>query len=141
MRAALVALAFLTIAFVPSASALMLRTPVVEELNVECKIVSTQMHTIRLKMRWLGPGTDSYEFKFTNAQGQHLRFYESVSAMGEGTFPLPAGNYVLTVSIVGRSDPNNPVLLPGTGQSVYRDIVVLTPVSTNGRGTGCRFSL
>lgn len=140
MRAALIALVLLTIGFVPAASAVMLRTPVLEEWSAECKVVAGQMHTIRLKMKWLGPGTESYEFRFTNAQGQHLRFYETLSSMGEGTFALPAGNYVLTVSIVGRSDPNNPVLMPGTGKSVYSDILVPTPVSTNGRGTGCRFA-
>jgi len=115
------------------------RTPAVEQIKVECAYRAGQMHTVRLTLKFLGFGTDSYEFLFTNAQGQQTRFYEMVSSMGTGTFPVAAGTHKLTVRIVGRPEANTVVPKSHTGMAIYENIIVPQPISTQGRGTGCAF--
>jgi len=44
------------------------------------------------------------------------------------------------VSIVTRPTATTVLRVPNTGQAIYQNIVVPQPVSTQGRGTGCRFA-
>jgi hypothetical protein len=98
------------------------------------------MYTVTLTMQWQPGGIQLYEFLFTSSQGQQKRFYESMNAMGTGNFMVPAGTHTLTVSIVTRPTATTVLRVPNTGQAIYQNIVVPQPVSTNGRGTGCRFA-
>lgn len=137
-----IAILSLVFAWLVTVPALAVPTPVIEKLDVTCQFRAGQMHTVSITMKWgIFLGTYSYEFAFKNTQGQQFLFYETVTAMGASTFPLPAGTYDLTISVVGRADPNTPTIMPWAGKTLYNNILVPLAVSTNGRGTGCRFSL
>jgi len=96
-------------------------TPVLTSLRTQCKMVGGQLHTVVLNTKTVFIGTDGYEFKFTNAQGQVTKFYQRSDPFFDRSFPVPAGTYTLLVSgvnLVLKTVLNN------TGQTLYRDIVV-----------------
>ena len=113
-----------------------LSTPMVDTMKAECQMVDGQMHTIRITMVWNRViGSDIYEMKFTNMQGQATKFYRGVNRMDPMTYPLPAGTYTLLITVVNVLHEQ----WRGTGQAQYRNIVIPVAVSSGGKGTGCVF--
>lgn len=113
----------------------------IDSVNVECKVVSGQPHTVRVVMAYppaLPSGDFDYRYSFQNVgTGQISTFYYGL-LYGLQTFPLQAGRYNLTVTFSVSGVPNAPA---HPGSVVYwNDIKVPATVSTHGRGTGCEFA-
>jgi hypothetical protein len=115
------ALIGVTCAFASSSPAFAQRTPIVTSLKTQCKMVGGQLITVVLNTKTVFIGSDGYEFKFTNAQGQAMKFYQRSDHFPDRSFPVPAGTYTLLVSGV---NPYTKTVLNNTGQTLYLGIVV-----------------
>ncbi len=113
----------------------------IDSVNVECKVVSGQTHTVRVVMAYPPARPSSgyvYRYSFQNVgTGQISTFYYGL-LYGLQTFPLQVGSYNLTVTFSDSGVQNAPAL---PGSVVYwNNIKVPATVSTHGRGTGCEFA-
>lgn len=131
-----------SLTFVQFASAASLA---IESVNVECKVVNGQTHTVRVAMVY-NPATlgfpvgvnHRYSFQNTGTGQISTFYYGSLHSPALTTFPLPQGSYNLTVAFSNESVMNAPAL---PGSVVYwNNIKVPATVSTHGRGTGCEFA-
>lgn len=112
-------------------TAFALATPGIASVSVQCEIIQgapNVLDTVRINfdsMIHMG-----LEFDFRNvATGQTVSFQLIANTWPSNPFPVPPGTYNLTVR-------------QNYGQhswSVWNNIVVPHTVSTNGKGTGCRF--
>lgn len=113
----------------------------IDSVNVECKVVSGQTHTVRVVMVYPpAPPSSSYDYRYSfqnSGTGQISTFYYGLLNSLQ-TFPLQAGSYNLAVAYSISGVPNAPA---HPGSVVYwNNIKVPATVSTLGRGTGCEFA-
>jgi len=100
--------------------------PGIQSVSVQCQGSSPPFITVQVTFAALADGPS---LEFQNVATGHKITWAPFGLVLTENIPLPAGTYNLTVKQRIGQGP----------QSLWNNIVVPVAVSTNGRGTGCRF--
>jgi len=105
--------------------------PGIQSVSVQCVMgggsTTPQILTVQVTHVALVGSTLAYEFR--NVATGLKTTYTPVGGVYSQWFPVPTGTYNLTVKQLVGQGP----------QALWNNIVVPVAVSTNGKGTGCRF--
>src|ERR1035437_8172690 len=101
--------------------------PAIQSISVQCEVLGSQTFTVDVTFVSFA---NAVKFVFRNVATGQLVNWSDAGTMLTEKIPVPAGTYNLTVTTI-----------TGQGlQALWNNIVVPPIVSTNGQGTGCRFS-